>query len=464
MKRKNGQASNAVTAIAACITSPDKAGPVRYRDALTGTKTATVNLQTMPQADWPDVTPPGQRILGSNYFVALFRDMLRWYIQDLKSGVSLPTTYIWHFDGLTTPTPTTPIYVGTTQLPTSYAQFSAGTAYHGQRLYHGQSQGKRFLWQDNSYVSVVLQGNLTATQTLTMTLYTWNEGAPLPLTSLTFPPLSVSGTALSFASFPYQYVALEANLEDTSVTPVALNITATTTTIANTECFAHRCVPQLESNQGRVGSARVLGSACRLMNVSPPQYKAGSWVAIQLTKGDRWTNYIPVLGDPYTLLTTLKGVHPKLLEKGCYGYHKPTQAEDFDFRIPFENVYNTTQSVNGYSLDDSTCVLFALFAPAGAGTLSHAFQLQFSTNIEYATDDQWTATQIAETESDDWENALEVVSSMEQFYENPTHWAEIFRTIGKFARVGAPIVSLFGPYGRAAGAGMSVIGSALGQI
>ncbi len=466
MKRKDIQNNNAVTAIAACITSPDKAGPVRYRDTLTGTKTATVNIQTMPQSDWPDVLTAAQRLAAGNFLVVLFRNVLRWFVLNLKSGVTGATQYNWYFDGLAVPSASTPIYNGTQQLPVCYADFFTGTAYHGNRLYHGRSSGKRFLWQDAGSITVVNDTALSATQTLTITIYTWNEGAPLPIGVLVWAPATAAGTAVTTGAglVNYQYIALEANLEDTGAVPAPFNISVYQTTLANTECFSHQCMTGLIANQGRVQAARVLGSAYRVMNISPEQYKAGSWAAVQLTKGDRWTNYIQAGAAPFTLLTTLKNCASLLLAKGSYGYHKPTQTEDFDFRIPFENTYNVTQSVNGYEMDDSTSVLVALYAPQGVGTLSHALQFQFSINMEYQTEDQWVHTSIAETETDDWENALEVVSSMDQFYENPTHWAEIFRTIGKFARIGAPIASLFGGYGKAAGVGMSVVGSALAQI
>lgn len=66
-----------------------------------------------------------------------------------------------------------------------------------------------------------------------------------------------------------------------------------------------------------------------------------------------------------------------------------------------------------------------------------------------------------EISPEEFENGVSAVISMEQFYHNPIHWKKIFSTIGKIARVSAPILSRFGPLGQTAGTIAGTIGEAL---
>lgn len=460
----------AVEVITASIALPQNAPPIRFRDITTSTKTALAKAFQRPSADWPDNPAATQITNASTYLAVLFRHPLRTLVLALKSGLAATSQYAWWSQSDATIDGTFSLFAGSAgeSLEVIFARYNnVGVPYHGTFLYPGISGVKRFLWNDYGTIYIKNTIAIPSTDAFTFTIWRYDSGQVLQAAEISFPASTTINTVKSFAVLINDYYAISYTSTTTASSPAVATFTVTGESTGGGgtqyEAFAHMAFPSLDVNQSRVTGARMIGNALLLHNSSSAQYANGNWAGLQLGKGDKWTNYIGTVAsavDPYPLITATKGVVVGDLRLGMYGYHKPVQQKSFDLVIPFNlGLAQGIVGCNGFPLDEEAATMLVLNSPSGDGTLSHAFQLSWDCSLEFTTEDMWTMVKPAAASPEEWERAMMVLSSMDQFYDNPVHWARIIKTIGKYATIGAPIASLFGPYGRIVGGVLSSIGS-----
>lgn len=465
--RNGGERVAAVEYITAAVSLPQNAPPCRYRDITTSTKTALARGFYRPNADWVDnPTANNLQIVAQTWIAVLFRSVLRTLVLCLQSGVS-SATYNWICENALGTTFTLLAGSARSDLQLAYAKFSVGTAYHGTYLYPGVFGNRKFIWCDVGVLTITNLDALDANSDFVFTVWSYNAGDPIPQASVQYIASVAANTAKTFNT-AYDYYCISWNSTTTTASPPAVRFTFQHVTTAGKQVFAHLSFPNLDNNQARVTGSRMIGNSLLISNVSADQYKAGSWAGLQLGKGDKWTTYIQGgtnnLGgttfDPYAKVTAVKGVVVGDLKNGMYAYHKPTDQDEFDLKTPFSLGLNQALTgCNGFDLENDTATLMVITAPTGAGTLSHAFRLSWDCSLEFTTEDMWTMVESSPFDPDEWEKAMMVLASMQQFYDNPVHWKRILSTIGTLAHVGGTIVSLFGPYGRAIGGVLSAIGT-----
>lgn len=464
----SGSRPKAVELISACVALPQTNEPTRYRDITTAIKTATAKAFMRPTADWPDDPGATQVTAAQTYLAVLFRHLLRCLILPLKTGVA-STVYTWQSQQDTPLAGGFSLGAGSEgdSMEVAYSKYTSGDPYHGTFLYPGNFKGRKYIWNDFGHINIQCLAAIPSTDDFAFTIWKYNHGDPQQMVTVNFPASTAMSTARSVTT-TNDYYAVSWSSTSTSAAPVQTDFLVNQDVTTGYEVFAHYAFPNLVTNQPRVTGARILGNGLLLHNASADQYANGNWAAIQLGKGDKWTNYIGAgnaPADPYPLITQVKGCVVGDLKKGLYGYHKPISQNSMDLTVPFAlGLQQVVIGCNGFDLENDTATLLCLTSPTGAGTLSHAFQLSWDLSMEFTTEDMWTMAFASEFDPDDWETAMMVISSMQQFYDNPVHWRKIIGTIGRLAHIAAPIASMFGAYGKAAGVGLSVLGEVGGMV
>lgn len=275
---------------------------------------------------------------------------------------------------------------------------------------------------------------------------TWDSGAIGTFTMTTTLPAgdSVSG-----------YYNIVFNNTDAAATAVQV------TNISNAlkASWAHKKVNQLFQNLPSVNEVRVLAANILVQNTASSLNKQGKSVICQAIATEDWLSFYGQGQTMYSRISSNPSSRSFKWEDGLYGFLKPTGEKDLEYITPFVTTgTGTTVEDICYPLKAGDFLAFCISTTDSEGgdaqyVVQHA--------MEYRTRNQWKEVSAPTISPDEFEMGIQAVISMEQFYHNPIHWKKIFSTIGKIARVGAPIISRFGPLGAGAGTVMGAIGEAL---
>lgn len=443
-------------------TMPTATAKPYVREAITWTPTAATDpLAALPATDWGGF---------------VFRNPLRAAVIYKRFPISSPQ-YIWAFNPV--PTEVGELSVTDTQTYVSVQEQKDLEPYvarpnpiniynpHGQALYAGTDDGYRYLWVDgdgtNSHITFSFTwGNVTTiANSRVVYIYRWDGGLRRLVTTVDSGPIGTQNfsTNLPVGASPSGYYSISVKNGD-----VASTIAVSHTSANQTEFWAHYTAGQLTGggltgNVASVNDVRVLAANILVQNKASPLTKQGKSIICQALKNEDWHSFYGSGQVMYNRISSSPNSRAFNWEDGLYGFLKPTGETDMDWILPFITTGSQAAIEDvTYSLLQSDYLAFCISTTVdGAGdcvfTYTHA--------IEYRTRNFWLETGPPSISSDEWESGIQAVISMEQFYHNPIHWAKIFSTIGKIARVGAPIVSKFGPYGALAGSAMGVIGEAL---
>lgn len=480
IKRKISQASGskyAVAAIAGAICLPGDCAPVRMRDTFTSEKSAVCQPFAKPVIDWPDTpSPAGETLtLPSTQFSAMvFRHPLRSYILNNKNHLNATAIYQWN-DPVEGANFHCPASDGVDCTP-NYATFVSGTAFHDTTLYAGMDRdAKTYIWVDSSSTGIVKLYNqsgrtIAIGEAFVFEMYGFNSGQPylVESTEITRTSTCVQGAALYTFNVPISDYYRIRVVNATPVGNAAYNAGGISFSVQSTctgEIFEHHATPGIAGNKTRISAYRNIGCALWMQNLSAAQYISGNWIACQFGKANYWDAVLSEGPDPFTYISTKRGEKDYLLPKGYYGFLKPTEEKDLEYQVPFEiSKADNAEDVEPrtYPLDDEEFLIWIGKTAVGS-TLNKDLQPTFYFSGEFTSEDMWTDTEPANTSPDDWSNALMIVSSMQQHYENPIHWKTIVRTIGRFAAIGAPLLNLI-PYTRPFAGLVAGIGGVLASI
>lgn len=210
----------------------------------------------------------------------------------------------------------------------------------------------------------------------------------------------------------------------------------TTSVTVNMQCtggtiWAHLCDKDLYSNMYHVQAIRTIGCAFRFSNEASPMNKQGDIVCCQASNADDWSNFA-LLG--YPKVASYPGSRETLAKNGADGFLKPLQQDDFKFLMPFSTstVGNITES---YLDENEVDFSFLVICASCTNTAGCDFVLRVSPLVEYKTSNTWIYQAVPSHTAADWIEALEIFKSLDQFYDNPVHFIEILKTIGKWASV-----------------------------
>lgn len=464
MKRRLTEAVGAKSLAAAVTASwalPSDFAPYRMRNEYSTEETALFKVNEEHAATVGVTSGSGRQLRDDTHMEFIFQDALRNRITYQRNAAATAWSYDWCFGRQVTAANITnyTVRAGATEiLRPSHASHS-GTTFkpHGDiefALKDGEIAG---LWVDattavTSQITVTLPNVPSTGGSVVLMAFrdgSWTEQQRLAITN---PTLTY---AFTITVSRYYTVMIAAPLQDQQVT-----VTASGTC----DCWGHFPAPYLLTNANSVESIRTLGHSILLKNVTAVQQKQGEITGCQPGKSRVWTSFASLDGtvDTYAIVRDYAGAaNSKLLETGLYGYVKPTDEEDVKLKEPF-----TISNVTGVA--GSTVWTFAESNILGIPYVVVAAQCNTSTpqqllvrtdqNGEYETGNQWFNVDKPRAEPQEWRDGMEALASMQQFYENPTHWKRILSTIGSVASVGGRILSLFGPKGAAVGVPMSMAG------
>jgi hypothetical protein len=228
--------------------------------------------------------------------------------------------------------------------------------------------------------------------------------------------------------------------------------------------WAHKTVNQLyPNNVQNMSDYRCLAVNVHLRNVANELTKMGSLVAAQVSGREDWLDTYALAQNPgyFDYLFSVQQERDFELAKGYYGFIKPSSEHSLDFKNEVLVGLGQQVTYTAFRLDDPDDYLAVVASAStqGAGDL----QVKMWHALEYKTRNTWADVRLGTVTPNSYQQAIQVVSTMQQHYENPTHdlqlWKRIFGTVGSVAKYTGPLLSVFGPYGAAAGAVLSAVGS-----
>lgn len=475
--RSNSVSTNHVMAFAQSVALPVDSPVVRMRDQYTSTDTAVAQPFERPVLPWSTPIPAasvGKRCFAPDTSMVLCtRDPLCAYIFEDKNPALDTSQYAWSFGrsaGANVASVT--VQPGETVTPDIMgAQHQAGRAFHGDFLWARRFNGKNMLWADagnvpdaQNNINIVADTAIAAGDVITVTFYRLNEGDETRVTSVRLAAVAAGGLAGTIQIPARDYFWVTVTSDANSATAGGISVVFVT----NNQCamLCHKPLPDIDDHSGEVTRIHMLGCAIQCMNTANVENRGGSVVADQVEPSTVWTAYArPTLSDGFTVISGQRGQKIRDLATGIYGFLKPVEEDDFNYLDCFRFDINGNVTHRGkYDSDDTPYIIFMLRSggTTDAADVSRSIQLYANYNVEYETKDSWTSVAPAPISTAEAGKAIAVIATMEQFYENPIHWDKILSTIGKVARLAAPLLALIPhPYAKAAAAGAAAVGSVL---
>lgn len=485
--RDNLGGSNSLPqAIALSLTLPEESVPIRMRDQFTSKKTATANPIIRIPLHWPSPDQNQNVFLPlpkNQLAVFLFRDPHRSIIIDYKNPDQEFGRYEWK--SRKTPSGYSKIFLVTPgvseKLRPCCTIHDGGVQHHDtkQKIGEGNDENE-YVWIDGApdigdqpAITLFTEKAMVIGERFSYVVYAYNAGQPYVYAneSVTLVAAKVIGQQIGIQTINNSdYFRVEVSYETENDDPVfdANGMWVSVKSVCNGEIMRHFSIAGLDENSARVSALRALGLSLFIKNNTAEGYKAGSWIANQMGKGQYWDSVLAEDPDPFTYLSSKRGNKDLKLASGFYGFMKPAEESDMEYRIPYATTNSEVIIERTFPLDDEPFIVWVAQIPinnGGADVVNVAVVPDLLATVcwslEYTTEDNWTVTDVAHATPEDWEMALMAISSMEQFYENPIHWAAIRASLGKYAGVASKILALF-PQTAAFSPIASAISNALG--
>lgn len=437
-------------AVAASFALPSDYPPQRMRNEYSTEETALFHVFEEHPAVVGVTGGVNPLLRVDQHMEFIFQDVLCNRIQLVRNPTGATWTYNWAFNrdtgGFNNPAFVLVAGAQDTMVP-SHASAVSTFKPHGDILFAKNDNGITGLWIDsppttgNSTLTVTLSTAPTAVQGSFILLQwingSWREvqviNAAIATTVYQFLiPLATSG-----------YFALMArNFQ------VTQNISVTQSGVC--ECWGHFPAPYIVANANSIESVRTLGHSILVKNVTANQNKQGAITAVQPGKSRYWYSFADSSGtnDCYSIVRDYAGaVNSKPLETGLYGFVKPTEENDVKLREPFTVTAQAgTASSTVWTFAETPLLNteYVVVAMQSNVTTPQNLLIRTDQNGEYETGNQFFNIDKPRMEPQDWRDGMEGLASMQQFYENPTHWTRILSTIGHLVGIGGRVASLFG--------------------
>lgn len=472
--------TGAVMAITLSQTLPVDSPAIRIRDQFSSEKSAVAQPTKKVSLNWSG-TGTSPTIPITQALVGISRDPLHAILfSDNNQGSSGPTIYDWAGFNTASGIQGFSVQKGVTVALRPFgAAFVSGKAFHGPFLwaYYDNTADNVYIQADapsgnaNSAVSKLdITTNdpaVAASDTFEIGVYRYNNGIDSLVASAT-----VTGTAgaqtlltVTIPGTDLYRVQLQYSSAVNATTSISVRQTWNCGTICN------QPLPGLDlAKASQVQAIRILGASVKISNQTPDQYKGGSVTAVQMHQGDTYLRVVNAQSGsstPYDFLNGLRGSFEQPFNNGFYGFLKYGEEEDTGFLNPFK-FDSSSVIVEATSNFPPTAgfIMVGISAPdANQITPRGQVTMTFNFNIEYFTQDPWTATDIPRTLPEDHERANILISSMQQFYENPIHWQKIWKTVGRYSSVASRVLAAIpNPYAQAGAQIANTIGNVAQQL
>lgn len=296
-----------------------------------------------------------------------------------------------------------------------YLSWSTGAQIHGPILFPGRLPDQRDQWYYITNGVASFQNTGATTINITTLLFNDDVITDLGLTTI------AGGASSSLTSAQTGYVAFRAYGNANSVTCTGI----LTIGYGSGLNFSHLALNGMNNNSAAAEAFKMYGVSLMYTNTASPLNRQGKVCGLQVPAGSWWDQY-----TSYQSLADLESAVSLEAVNGIYGFLKPTQPNDINFRA-FDTVTTNSLSTDAYwpLRRDSDFLAVALNVLAtsngqdGYFTIAHAF--------EYRTTDPWREVEMAYIPPDTVDLAMMLVSRCPQWHENPLHLADIWKWIKK---------------------------------
>jgi len=463
--------SKVLQAVLDSVTDPMNHPVVRVSDAYSNAKTGVAN-----PFERNDILPgEGSNPLCSSgkIFAALFRDPMRACVISMPPAgtVADPVEYAYavsyHVSGpadvnIVAPSTTCDFGFEDSKFPVRMAYAVAQSSYqpHTGVLWCGtdpkEGDGSPFIWMDGGCTLRLSWTDNTSDETQTFNLDQWSSASVSPSSAQVLipdptpevkllrnklreqakapgkdgsvdgskkPVLSVPGTvSVTIGASGYYRLRFDP-FQNQSDQLTGLSFVLSSTGY----CNAHRPIPQIQGNLNKASTCRISAASILLTNTSSELNKSGSAFILQSSPAIDWVEWCT-----NRKVSASANVYQSLLEKGIYGWLRPTQATDLSYRNDADITASGVIAASYFQLrpDSAYLVVQAEMASdtsisAFSGILTTAFA------VEFPTDDVWVETDIPRAPVGIYEEAFAHLRNVPQFHENPLHIANLVRSIGK---------------------------------
>lgn len=220
--------------------------------------------------------------------------------------------------------------------------------------------------------------------------------------------------------------------------------------VANIACaFCHSPIGDIfPYNAAQINGIRTLAVAGLLRNEASPLNQQGNLVMLQASRDQDWYSTYAGQGDNfYDYVFSRASEKDFLLRNGGYCYLKPTGPNDLAW---INDIKHGAPSQGGSGVsagtidsmwfplnNDSDYLIFAASCNNTSGG-DCIFKMRWA--CEYKTENNWVDTLPPTVDPKAFEDAIETLSVMQQFFENPMHWKNIWKTVKDVAKKGPQII------------------------
>lgn len=395
-------------------------------DAAESQPTSATNLHRYTSVIQPSVkgTYAANLPTGKSY-VALFRDPLRSYILFTPNPTSATYTYTANFHTLTNTITSTLSFAGTTsdQIDLDPVYLSATSAFrpHGDYLFCGLVDGRAYIWVDYLATVTITRSATTGAADESIQIRRW-EGDDLLLPALPFVGTAATITFTNtYVKGGYYHFAFQSD----AATPPANNISLTLS--GDTDVFGHNSVPNALPHLAQFTRARINAASIMTTPTAAVINRGGTITAASLEGSLMWYNALTT-----DFLTSVPSVNcaERDFTLGTYAFLKPGGVSELTYQ-PYTVMSGAVPASVGYNLKtDFRYVAIVLVSDVvGATSPGLEYLLSLNWDIEYQTSDLWLETHLTGSTYLQTIAAIEIMSHVSQFHDNPLHFGDIMTAI-----------------------------------
>jgi hypothetical protein len=457
------------------ITDPEDFDPVRMRDQYSVAKTAITKPKSNYKILWDPKSTEADptQLPKSDWAAFIFRDPIRSAVIYTINSTTAPNFLYEAIFNFGNNSKTTPIAKTESKdiKPVLMQSTAANTnEIHGPYLGCGEAQGKVGFWIDGdgtnpadvTFTFTMVTGQTqVAGEKMGITPYKWQGGIWLERTTIFGTTLASPNTTFtaSLSVTESGYYAFFINAAGVTLNyDVGFVYTGKCATV-----WAHFPMGDIfPYNVAQINGLRTLAVGVLLKNEASPLTQQGNLIMLQASGSEDWyETYAAQNTKFYDYCFDTASEKDFLLKDGGYAYLKPTSEGDLAFILDIKHGltgggYGSVSSL-WFPLEGQSDYLIFAASAAVSGAGDCVLKIRWA--VEFKTQNNWLETLPPEVLPAAFSDGMEAVASMQQFFENPWHWKDIFRTIGKVAKVGAPILAQLGPYGVAGSAVLNGIGA-----
>lgn len=404
------------------IMAPKEFLPQRLGSQLGSYQTAVANPYAVYNTGWCDLDPSASTgsISGPVSVNYVFRDPFRFNVYCVPNA-STTTTYEYRttLDGT--------VFYSTTYQTLQFNRlgYFSGTKLHGDYLYPGKfsNNTRTYVWCDATSCVQIINGSTYALSVLPF--YARSDGqisrgtvtgiAAANTGTFTLGPDDHMGTGC--------YVGFDLAIPGGTFKLNAVQISVNSQGQAGI-WWGHRSLPWIDQNVNSIDAIKIYGASLMITNEASPLNRQGKLAAAQITEGRDWRQF-----TNYQAISSIKDSYVNNALNGYYGFLKPTQPKDIDFRDQTSNLASGSVNLAWFSLDNPSD--FLACATVVTDVNGRDMYATISSAVEYRTEDQFRDV---EPPTAPWSvvfEAMTMISQAPQHHENPFHISDIFDWLGE---------------------------------